>query len=150
VAPGHVRASDADRERVVDELKTAFVQGRLTRDELGVRLGQALTSRTYADLTKVIVAIRSAPPAPRPRPSLPVLPPRKPIKIRPRRRVPRKAVAAGAAAVLLPGAAAAFLTSWGEFFVLLVLAFTAMVVTGGPSAPCHPVPAAARTRVRRG
>jgi uncharacterized membrane protein len=36
-APGHgrLRASDADRERAIDTLKTAFAQGRLTRDEFG-------------------------------------------------------------------------------------------------------------------
>src|SRR5215472_15773242 len=32
---GGLRASDADREQVIGTLKTAFVQGRLTRDELG-------------------------------------------------------------------------------------------------------------------
>jgi hypothetical protein len=43
-------ASDADREQVVDTLKAAFVQGRLTKDEFGLRVGQVFTSRTYADL----------------------------------------------------------------------------------------------------
>ena len=28
---GRLRASDADREKVIDTLKAAFVQGRLTR-----------------------------------------------------------------------------------------------------------------------
>jgi hypothetical protein len=32
-------------------LKAAFVQGRLAKDELDMRVGQALASRTYADLT---------------------------------------------------------------------------------------------------
>ena len=31
---GHLRASHADRERVIGTLKAAFVQGRLTKDEL--------------------------------------------------------------------------------------------------------------------
>src|SRR5690348_15509564 len=44
------RASHADREQVIDMLKAAFVQGRLARDEFGQRVGQALASRTYADL----------------------------------------------------------------------------------------------------
>src|SRR5215469_3829155 len=47
---GHLRASHADREQVVGMLKAAFVQGRLAKDELGMRVGQALVSRTYADL----------------------------------------------------------------------------------------------------
>jgi len=153
MAPGQLRASDADRERVVDELKTAFAQGGLTTGEFDTRLGQALTSRTYADLTTVVIAIRSAPPAPRARPTLPVLPslpPRKPVRARGRRRVSRKVVATSAAVVLLPGAAAAFLTSWGGFFVIFVLTFAAMVVMGGPSAPGRPIPAAARARFHRG
>jgi hypothetical protein len=51
-APGHgrLRASHADREQVVDVLKAAFVQGRLTQDELDTRVGQALAARTRADL----------------------------------------------------------------------------------------------------
>ena len=44
------RASHADRERVIDMLKAAFVQGRLARDEFDLRIGQTLTSRSYADL----------------------------------------------------------------------------------------------------
>jgi hypothetical protein len=47
---GRLRASDSDRDRVLDMLKSAFVQGRLTKDELDVRVGQTLTSRTWADL----------------------------------------------------------------------------------------------------
>ena len=48
--PGHLRASHADREQVIDVLKAAFVQDRLTKDEFDVRVGQAFTSRTYAEL----------------------------------------------------------------------------------------------------
>jgi len=47
---GGFRASHADRDRVIGLLKAAFVQGRLTNDELDERLGQALAARTYADL----------------------------------------------------------------------------------------------------
>src|SRR5215472_14958603 len=46
----HLRASHADREQVIGVLKAAFVQGRLGKDELTVRVGQALAARTYADL----------------------------------------------------------------------------------------------------
>jgi len=45
-----LRASRADRERVIELLKVAFVQGRLTKDELDTRVGLALASRTYAHL----------------------------------------------------------------------------------------------------
>jgi Domain of unknown function (DUF1707) len=47
---GHLRASDADREQVIGTLKAAFVQGRLGKDEFELRAGQALASRTYAEL----------------------------------------------------------------------------------------------------
>jgi hypothetical protein len=50
---GHLRASHADRERVVDLLKAAFVQGRLTKEELEERAGQALGSWTYAELAEL-------------------------------------------------------------------------------------------------
>jgi hypothetical protein len=43
----------ADRERVIDLLKAAFVQGRLTRDEFDARVGLVLAARTRAELTAV-------------------------------------------------------------------------------------------------
>jgi len=46
----HLRVSHADREQVIDLLKAAFVQGRLAKHEFDLRIGQALASRTYADL----------------------------------------------------------------------------------------------------
>jgi hypothetical protein len=48
-----VLTSRADRERVIELLKSAFVQGRLAKDEFDARVGQALASRTYADLAAV-------------------------------------------------------------------------------------------------
>ena len=50
---GHLRASHADREQVIGTLKDAFVQGRLTVDELGARVDQVYASRTYAELAEV-------------------------------------------------------------------------------------------------
>ncbi len=47
---GYMRASHADREMVIDTLKTAFVQGRLTKEELDVRVGLTFSSRTYREL----------------------------------------------------------------------------------------------------
>jgi hypothetical protein len=46
----HLRASHADREQVIGTLKAGFVQGRLTKDELDARAGQAFAARTYAEL----------------------------------------------------------------------------------------------------
>ena len=64
---GRFRASDADREQVIDTLKVAFVQGRLTRDELDARAGQTFASRTYAELAAVTADIPAGPPAARER-----------------------------------------------------------------------------------
>lgn len=47
---GHLRASDADRDHITEVLKAAFVEGRLTKDELDARVGQALSAGTYATL----------------------------------------------------------------------------------------------------
>jgi Domain of unknown function (DUF1707) len=69
---GHMRASDADRERVVDTLKAAFVQDRLTKDEFDARVGQTLASRTYTELAMVTAGIPAGPPQ--------AQPPRKPAR----------------------------------------------------------------------
>jgi len=70
---GQLRAGHADRERAIDTLKTAFVHGQLTKDELDARAGQALSARTYADLAALTADIPPRPPAARPaRPPAPV------------------------------------------------------------------------------
>ena len=63
---GHLRASDADREQMTSTLKAAFVQGRLTKDEFDARIGQALASRTYAELAAVTAGIPVGPATARP------------------------------------------------------------------------------------
>jgi hypothetical protein len=72
---GHLRASHADRERVIGSLKAAFAEGRLTRDEFDARVGRALASRTYAELAAVTPGISIGPAAPR----SPGQPPRRPV-----------------------------------------------------------------------
>jgi hypothetical protein len=49
-APVELRASDADRERVADQLREAAVDGRITMDELDQRIARAYTSVTRAEL----------------------------------------------------------------------------------------------------
>ena len=49
-----MRASSADTERTITVLQTSFVEGRLTRDELDHRLGEALLSRFFAELMALI------------------------------------------------------------------------------------------------
>jgi Domain of unknown function (DUF1707) len=64
-APGRdrLRAGHADREQVIETLKAAFVHGRLTKDELDARAGQALSARTYADLAALTADIPAEPAA---------------------------------------------------------------------------------------
>ena len=50
VARSQLKTSRADREQAIEVLKAAFTQGRLTKDEFDLRVGQVLASRTYADL----------------------------------------------------------------------------------------------------
>jgi hypothetical protein len=56
-----LRSSRADRERVVDVLKAAFVHERLTKDEFDLRVGHALASRTYAELAAVTADLPAGP-----------------------------------------------------------------------------------------
>jgi len=56
-----LRAGHADREQVIGTLTNAFVHGRLTKDELDARTGQALTARTYADLAVLTADIPPGP-----------------------------------------------------------------------------------------
>jgi Domain of unknown function (DUF1707) len=61
VGRGHQRVSRMDRERVIELLKVAFVQDRLTQDELDTRVGLALASRTYAELADLTADIPAEP-----------------------------------------------------------------------------------------
>ena len=61
---GHMRASHADREHVINTLKIAFVQGRLTKDELDQRVGQAFASKTYAELDTLSADLPAGPAGP--------------------------------------------------------------------------------------
>ncbi len=69
-------ASKADKEQVIGQLKDAFLEGRLTKDEYDERVGLALRSRTYSDLARLTGDLPVEPPGyPFPRLSPPVLPP---------------------------------------------------------------------------
>jgi DUF1707 SHOCT-like domain/Cell wall-active antibiotics response LiaF, C-terminal len=67
---GKVRVSDAEREAVVERLRVATVEGRLTLSELTERTEAAYTATTRGDLVPItadLPAITSSPSAP-PRP----------------------------------------------------------------------------------
>lgn len=131
--PDRFLASDADRERVVDALKTAFVHGVLTKDELAVRTGHALQARTYGQLAAL------TPQAGRPVGST--------IPAPARRRATKKVVAVIACAIVLPPAlAATFLSYNGGFLVIMLVTFIIVVALSGPPAPHKPGPAPMSSR----
>jgi Domain of unknown function (DUF1707) len=70
-----LRAGHADRDQVIEILKDAFVDGRLTRDEFGARTGRALSALTCADLAALTADLPAAPAWPAPAPAGPVRPP---------------------------------------------------------------------------
>jgi Domain of unknown function (DUF1707) len=100
---GCLRASHADREQAIDLLKAAFVQGRLTESELDARVGQALASRTQAELATLTADLPAGLIAAPTR--------RKPARARPQ--LPGRKVAAGAGLTIPPAAlmAVAFLSN---------------------------------------
>ena len=61
--PGQMRASDADRDGVVERLNTAYSEGRLSKDEHDGRLESALSARTYADLDQLVTDLPATPAA---------------------------------------------------------------------------------------
>jgi hypothetical protein len=125
-AIGRMRASDADRDRVIGALGAAYEQALLTADELAARTSQALAARTYADLTAASAVLAERPAAPS------IHPPA-------RNRLSKKAVAYSTSAIVLPPAlVAAFLTFYGGFIILFLVAFVGVVVSAAPMAPRRP------------
>ncbi len=70
VVPSQLRASNKDRQAVVDRLQAAFVEGRLQLHEYDERVAQAYQAVTYADLAGLFADLPSdspiAPPPARP------------------------------------------------------------------------------------
>ena len=100
---GRMRASYADREQAIEVLKAAFVQDRLTKDELDARAGRALAARTCADLAALTADIPAEPAADRlARPSAPA------------RRRPLAKAAAGSGGCLVIAAAAVRVVSLAD------------------------------------
>src|SRR5580704_1378848 len=114
-----LRASHADREQVVDTLKDAFVQGRLTKDEFDSRVAHAFAARTYADLATLSADLPAMPPVARP--------PRKPVPVRPAKPAVRNGARVIAATTVLTGgvwAGALLNPTDGQALGGLVFAFT--------------------------
>jgi hypothetical protein len=117
-----LRVSLADREQVVEMVKAAFVQGRLDRDELDVRIGHALAARTYADLAAVTAGLPAGLAAARP--------PRRAARVQPRRPVNRgiKWSAYGLVTPAILAAAAAVANLSGSDAVGAAVMMTAMTI----------------------
>jgi hypothetical protein len=49
-----MRASDADRDRVADQLREAMAEGRLTAEEHAERLDAVYQAKTYAELAPIV------------------------------------------------------------------------------------------------
>jgi len=78
-----MRASDADRQAVVDKLREAHDDGRLTLGEFDERTRSAYAARTYADLmllTADLPTVPRPPAVPEPEPDLAHYRPHKPHK----------------------------------------------------------------------
>jgi DUF1707 SHOCT-like domain len=58
---GELRASHADRDRVVEVLRVAAGDGRITADELDQRLELALTARTLGELALLTIDLPAGP-----------------------------------------------------------------------------------------
>jgi hypothetical protein len=57
---GRMRASDTDRDRVMELLGVAYSEGRLSKDEYDGRLENALSARTYAELDQIVADLPAA------------------------------------------------------------------------------------------
>src|ERR1700759_1720927 len=61
VTGDELRASHADRDQVVELLRVAAGDGRLSAEELDDRLERALTARTYAELAALTADLPATP-----------------------------------------------------------------------------------------
>ncbi|HEY1920776.1 MAG TPA: DUF1707 domain-containing protein [Streptosporangiaceae bacterium] len=139
-ARGRLRASHADRQQVIDTLKIAFVQGRLTKDELVTRVDETYTSKTYAELaaltTDLPAGLLAAEPALTP--TEPALTPTEPAPTptnAQERSVARRVATTCAVGLFAPTVEAiAFLTGNGLLYAMFllptVITFLAWVMAG--------------------
>ncbi|MEU9884652.1 DUF1707 and DUF4870 domain-containing protein [Sphaerisporangium sp. NPDC051011] len=61
-----LRVTDHDRDTVVEQVTTAYAEGRLSKDELDERLHLAMTARVHADLAPIVRDLNAGRPAPPP------------------------------------------------------------------------------------
>jgi hypothetical protein len=117
--PPEIRASDAERERVVSFLRDSAAEGRLTADELDERVGRAYAAVTRGQLSRLVR-------------DLPGPPVGASLKRRPRRHVDRRrgpvmAVGRPIGIILLAFAALAAMRLPGLLIVLVWAGFAVTV-----------------------
>jgi hypothetical protein len=108
-----LRTSHADRDQAIDQLKAAFVHGRLTKDELVARMAQAFSARTYADLAALTADLPAEPAAAKP--------PTQPVPAQPGRAL-HPSIKVGAGVLVL------MMAVWTILAILLGLSGAAFVV----------------------
>jgi hypothetical protein len=113
-----IRASDAERERVVSFLRDQTAEGRLTADELDERVGRAYVAVTREELRRLV---RDLPD-----------PPFRRRAIRRRHRGVVIAGMAGFAALRLPGLALLVVWTALAVTILMVALIAVLAVTLGP------------------
>ncbi len=118
-----LRASDAERERVVTFLREHALLGRLNDDELEDRIGLAYAAVTVGDLERLIAdRPRAGQPAPRPRPQ------RTPARTRPQPAL----IGVGLAALFFTGLPLAIIGVAVALLAVLVIAVFALGFALGP------------------
>lgn len=125
-ARGGMRASDAERDQVVEFLTAAFTQERLSPDELAVRTGRALAARTWAELAAVTAGLPEA--------RRNELAHNELGGVVARRGSGKKVAVRAAGVIVAAGVIASFFTFFGGFIVLFVLAFLFATLAAPPGA----------------
>ena len=114
-----IRASDAERERVVSFLRDKTAEGRLTADELDERVGRAYAAVTRGDLQRLVR-------------DLPDPPLRRRTPARRRSRGVVIAGMAGFAALRVPGLALLVVWTALALTIVMVALLAVLAVTVGP------------------
>src|SRR3954470_23948241 len=109
--PSEIRASDAERERVVTFLRDHALAGRLDSDELEERIGLAYAARYVGDLERLIRDL-----------------PRRDVPARHHRRPPRQRKHQPTPALIVAGVALLFITGVPMVILAVALALVAVVV----------------------
>lgn len=116
-----IRVSDADRNGVIERLQEATSEGRLSLDELDVRIADALAARTWPDLDALVDDL----PGPPEQPEFEWTEPDEEPSLS-----PATARAAATAVVGLAGLsiAVSFWTAWGNVLGLIAVLFGVAVL----------------------